>query len=205
MAGINIDSIMKKVSAYTKSSEGKGKMDERIVEIRKGKNGKTEGDGYVVTFEDMHRAAREMEDEARTVAQSHRLPDSVLDHFDSLEHTEPYYQKETGRYRVDISFGDNLYRPSLMIVNGRRKGSRTGDGIDNIVSLFDTGYEAGSRVWGEWSGHEELGVIGSRTSRDGIGFMDEAIDDFNRKHVHTKVHVVAILPDSGTDTQFYLR
>lgn len=204
MAGINMDSIMKKVNAYAKSSDGKERMDAKIGDMRKGKSGATAGGDYVATFKDMDDAANDMENTARRVAQSHHLPDSVLDHFDSLTHGKPYIDHD-GRYRVDIWFQDNLYRPSLVIASGPRKGQHTGDGIDNIVSLFDTGYHARERVWGVWPGHEELGVIGSRVTRDPIGFMSEAAGDFNREKFGGKYHVIAIIPESDSDTDFYIK
>ena len=205
MAGINISSIMKKVNAYAKTEEGKKRMERRVDELRSGKDGKTDGGGYVATIEDMNVAASEMETEARIVAQSHRLPDSVLDHFDSLRHGAPYYDKALGHYRVDIYFEDNLYRPSLEINDGPKKGQHTGDGIDNIVSLFDTGYVAHGQVFGLWRGHEERGVIPSLMYRRPIRFMEEAVGNFNRTHIHRKYHVTPIIPDSDGDIQFYSR
>ena len=205
MAGININSIMKKVKAYAKDDEGKKRMDQRVNELRLGKNGKTDGGDYVATIEDMNTAAFDMEAEAKNVAKSHRLPDSILDHFDSLRHGAPYYDKALERYRVDIYFEDNLYRPSLEINDGPMKGQRTGDGIDNIVSLFDTGYVAHGQVFGLWRGHESRGVIPSLMYRKPLRFMEEAVEDFNRTHFYKKYHVTAILPDSGDDIQFYSR
>ena len=203
MAGINMDSIMKKVNAYAKSSDGKERMDAKIGDLRKSGSGKTDAGSRVTSFSEMRQASEMMRRIAKENATAHKLPQSVLDHFDSLV-AEPPYQNKQGQYVMDMYFRSDLSRPSLTIVDGPRKGQRTGGGIDNIVSLFDTGYVAHNTVFGIWEGHESLGEIQGRIMRDSKGFMNESIQDFNRT-CGKRYGVTAVLSDEGQDADYYLR
>lgn len=203
MAGVNIDSIMKKVNAFAESDVGKERMKKRINDIRKGGGTKTEGGGRITSFKEMHAAAREMERTAKETAAAHKLPQSVQDHFDTLYH-EPPVQVGEGMYRMDLYFHSDLGRPSLLINDGPRKGQHTGEGINNIVSLFDTGYIAHNQVFGIWEGHEMFGPISSRVFRNSIGFMKEAVTDFNRRFGN-RYGVTAMLSDEWPDAEYYSR
>lgn len=180
-------SIQKKVSQYAKSPEGKKRMAERIDELRNSPDGKTDGGGHVTTILEMKEAGRLMAEELRTEAQVAGVPDSVMYHMNA-GHVFISEPRKVGDkyYIVDITMEDGhryrLFRPSLEIASGADKGQRTGDGIDNIVALFNNGYEASGRVFGYWKFHEDLGVIGSRTSRKGLNFMQDAVRNFNRKY-----------------------
>lgn len=48
------------------------------------------------------------------------------------------------------------------------------DGIDDMTSLFDKGYTASNRVYGEWHGKR----IGSLTHRDAEGFVESGVRAF---------------------------
>jgi len=105
-------------------------------------NGKsaTEAGAVVVTEQDMIRAAEALIKILQETASQKGLPESVMEHFYSLYYSEPIpCGKEGGQYKVDVQFGDDLSRMSLRITSGKRKGERTGEPIENIVSLFDTG------------------------------------------------------------------
>lgn len=182
MSNIDFSSILKKVDTWTTTDEGKKRIREKLKEYRETGVSKTEGGSKIVTLKDMNNAAEQMIHILKEIASRHKLPTSVLEHFDSLKHTEP---KEHGDgYEVSIFFLDDMSRPSLTIARGKNKGKRTGDGVSNIVALFDTGYgedEPVKKVFGIWEGHEELGSIGNLRVREEIGFMQEAIDEFNRR------------------------
>lgn len=180
-------SIQKKVDSYAKSKEGKKRIDDRIEELLHSGDGRTASGGHVTTISDMSTAARIMEEEFRTEAQTANLPDSVMYHINA-GHVNKSDPKKAGNryYTVDLTMEEGhryrLFRPSLEIASGADKGQRTGDGIDNIVALFNNGYAADGRVFGYWKFHEDLGVIGSRTSRKGLQFMQDAVRNFNRKY-----------------------
>lgn len=68
---------------------------------------------------------------------------------------------------------EEIYRPSL------ERGFKTSDGIDNIVSLFDTGYDT-VQVRGRWVGHGKKQIL-STPFRDELAFVQEAVDNFNNR------------------------
>lgn len=181
MAQINMTSIMSKVRAFAKSEEGKTKCAEYISKCRTDGRGTTDGGSAIITTDAMCRAAETMISILKQTAQEHRLPASVQEHFNSLEYSAPVVVGTEGdAYQIDIWFADDLSRMSLLVPKGARAGQRTGEGIQNIVSLFDTGYTASSPVYGVWDGHEDEGVIKNRTHLDGKNFMAQAIESFNR-------------------------
>lgn len=113
------------------------------------------------------------------------LPASVAAHFNSVEASEATYSKGMTSATIKVTFTDDLSRESLV----RRDGT-SADGIDDIVSLFDTGYHADKRAYGYYANWGALKrdpsegksgdmMIPSKTDRDGLGFMQEACDDFN--------------------------
>lgn len=188
MAYVNMAAIQKKVASYAKSKEGKKRIDERIEEIRHSGDGRTASGDYVTTINDMRAATRLMKAEVIHSAQIAGLPDSVMDHIDvdPMGMSEPV-DLGRNRYYTSITFADGarykLFRPSLEIVkNGSPTGKKTGEGVDNIVALFNNGYDADKQVFGLWAGHEDLGIVGSRMSRKGLLFMQDAVRNFNRKY-----------------------
>ena len=179
MARIDVNSIMSKVNSYAGSSKGKDRMEKKIKEYREGGVSKTDAGGSIITLKDMCTAAEEMIKLLQVSALQCGLPQSVLDHFASLTYRQP---KPVGNgnkfYTVDIYFQDDMSRMSLLITSGDRVGQRTGDGIRNIVSLFNTGYDASSQVYGLWEG---VGNVVSKQSRDGLHFIEQAVQEFNNK------------------------
>lgn len=202
MANINIDSIMAKVHKYAMSNDGRIRMKNRIQELRNKEVSSTDAGGRIITAKDMCEVADGLIRFLQESASAHKLPASVLDHFSSLTYFRPTEIKNGNeRYLVSIYFADDLSRPSLQIVNGARKGQRTGDGIENVVSLFDTGYSASDVVYGVWDSHADEGIIRSREQRDSIGFMREAVDRFNV--YYGKLYDVRA--EITADPEFYLR
>lgn len=196
MSQINIDSIMRKVKNFSESEKGKEKMAKVIRERRLSGNGKLASGDYITTEQDMQMLAQELINTMKSEAASANLPQSVLDHFESLTYTQPEPSGgNVPQYSVDIYFQDDLSRMSLLITSGKRKGERTGEGVRNIVSLFDTGYEASARVYGVWSGHESDGSIASRTELEGKYFIERAIETFNRRYGET-YHLEAMISAS---------
>ena len=200
MAQINMASIMSKVRAYAKTNECKERSQDYIAQCRQAGRNTTESGETIITEEIMCRAAETMIATLRQIAQEHQLPASVQEHFNSLEYSQPRVVGNQGEvYQVDIWFSDDLSRMSLLIPTGKRAGQRTGDGIQNIVSLFDTGYSASHSVFGTWDGHEDAGVIRSRSQLDGKHFMSQAVDSFNR--AWSEIYGVRAM--IAADTEFY--
>lgn len=196
MSKINLSSVMTKVSGWAKSKDGQKRIADKIEEYRKSGIERTYGGGSVITIENMCMIAEEMIKSLQSLASQHSLPDSVQRHFASLTYDFPRpIDGDKTLYNVEIYFQDDMSRMSLLITSGRRAGQRTGDGINNIVALFNNGYQARSQVFGVWSGREELGSIGSRQSRDGLHFMQQAVSDFNIKY-GAKYNVVATVASS---------
>ena len=184
-SNINLDSIMRKVSAYSKTENGKAKMRDVIQQYRTKGVGKTAAGDKVITESDMWMAASKMIDVLRSTAQSCDLPPSVLRHFDSLECSQ-VYEMPDGTSVIYIYFEDDLHRDSLENDLGY-------EGIDNIIALFNNGYHAHNYVYGWWNGHrptgeavsrgstgtEDFAWVRSKKEREGLQFIQQAVRDFN--------------------------
>lgn len=200
MPKINLASVMGKVQAYADSNEGKTRIAKFIKECRDSGNGKLSSGDYIVTQQDMIRAAEALISILKEVAKQKSLPESVQKHFDSLYYNDPIpYGKEGKQYKIDIQFEDDLSRMSLKIASGKNAGKRTGEGIDNIVSLFDTGYNAKGSVYGVWENHTNNEIY-SLSYRDSLNFMEEALNTFNREYGKL-YNVFAYI--SSEDPRFY--
>lgn len=193
MPRINMNSVMKKVDEWSKSDAGKARIAKTLKERRENGNGKLASGDYITTIQDMQNMAEELIRTLKEEASSSRyeLPQSVLNHFNSLTYTQPEPKANGTQYGMDIYFQDDLSRMSLLITSGKRKGQRTGGGIDNIVSLFDTGYRASKQVYGAWDTHggdydnggsNDIMEVASRTKLEGKYFMENAVETFNRKY-----------------------
>lgn len=104
-----------------------------------------------------------------------------------------------------VYFEDNLRRESLDDgINGY-----TGEGIDNIVALFNNGYHASDYVYGWWDGHQATAStlfrsgsdikanyawVRSQKDREGLHFIQQAVDDFNGNY-GAEYHVTATAGD----------
>lgn len=183
MANINLDSIMRKVSAYSRTDNGKAKMRDVIQRYRDSGTGRTGAGDKVITKEDMLIAADKMISVLRSTAQSYGLPASVMKHFDSLDYSR-VYEMPDGTSVIYVYFMDDLHRDSLQ--------PEGYDGVRNIVALLNNGYHAKNYVYGDWEGHSPTGesrfdgrsidtsaYIRSRKDREGLQFIQQAINDFN--------------------------
>lgn len=94
-----------------------------------------------------------------------QLQDSI-----GIEHSAPR-RTPKGGYQVDITL-TNVWRPSL-------DPDSFPEGVENIVLLFDKGYDTGGKkVRGIWEGHTDK-EIWSLAHRDGQHFMQDFVDTFN--------------------------
>lgn len=181
MANINLSQINNKVVAYSKSADGKRKFksykDEVLNGLRPSKRGRR--GAALLSEDDMVLVAYKMIDVLHDTAGDYPLPMNVLDHFESLDCTNPKPMggRDGDDYIIYVHFTDDLSRPSLV----GKDGTPTGEGIENIVALFDTGYQARWTVHGIWEDHD-TDIIESLQSREPLGFMQAAIDDFNNNY-----------------------
>lgn len=197
MATVNMSGIMDSVRKYAESKEGKKRMAQKIAEYKRDGVEMTGGGSMIMTLRKMEQIADSFIDMLQMNAYTSRMPQSVYEHFDSLKHTsiEPvssfgsdnYGSTNVENYSVDIYFEDarthRTFRPSLRIPAKIFSGfsARTGDGIDNIVLLFNNGYARTRKaVSGIWDGHEELGIVWGTRERAGMHFIEATIEEFNR-------------------------
>ena len=176
MASVNIDSIMDKIYAFEASDKGRKKMRKKYDEYVKNGTSKTQAGSRVLTRLEMEKITNDFIDILTEHAAGCSLPESVLAHFSSLKATKPKRMAD-GSYTVDISFGDDLFRPSL---DPGKYG-----GVSNIVAIFNNGYpknksriEAISHVEGWWHGKNTMAL----GFRPGLYFMQSAVNEFNAKY-----------------------
>lgn len=193
MPAINMSSIMSKVGAYSRSVGGKLRMRECIQNYATSGKSKTAAGGKVMTEDKMLEAASKMITILRMTANEYGLPESVRRHFDSLECSSPIRLRD-GSTVVYIYFDDRfdggLRRESLEDGDG----GHTGEGINNIIALFNNGAHASKYVYGWWNGHKPHGEalarsggqldadyawVRSKKDRDALHFIQQAVSDFN--------------------------
>ena len=183
MANVNMASIMQKVEAYGRSVNGKLRMKECIEKYAADGVNKTAAGDKVITETEMWTAAAKLISVLRSTAQSYGLPGSVMRHFDSLSASK-IIRMPDGSASIYIYFGDDLHRDSLY--------PEEYDGVRNIVALLNNGYHARDYVYGWWDNHSPTGDsiyrsglnassawIRSRKDREGLHFIQQAINDFN--------------------------
>ena len=187
MATINMSSIMGKVGAYSRSVEGKLRMKERINKYVSDGQNKTAGGGKVMTEDDMYRAAYKMMDVLKQTAKESDLPPSVMQHILTMDCSRPYKMPD-GHMEIWIYFGGHMHRESLEDGDA----GHTGEGVNNIVALFNNGAHASDYVYGWWNNHSPTGEALTRSShedgfawvrskkdRDALHFIQQAVGDFN--------------------------
>lgn len=187
---INMSSISSKFEAFTKTDECKKMVKDKINEYVSSGVKKTASGSYILTEERMRDIADQLILCIQRVVimynRTHDIPDDMLDLFDYLRHDDPRRVISAGGlegYLINLSFNVDLYRPSLEPQNW--------DGVDNIIKLFDEGYcttqffdsrgvRHNKQVRGEW---KTIGkVVYSTPYRRHLGFMQEAIDEFNEMY-----------------------
>lgn len=184
MTNINMASIMAKVQSFATSKAGKQKTSAIIKKYRDSGKDKTDGGSEVLTKARMIELADELINILKTTAESFDLPESVMAHFKNLD----YIFRDDGNdnFACLIYFADDLSRESLETDESQ------GDGIDNIIALFNNGYVASAPKYGWWNGHmpkrealarsvtgcEPYAYVRSVEARPSLHFMQSAINDF---------------------------
>lgn len=207
MAEVNLTSIFNKVKEYSKTPVGKQKMRQAITTKTKGGVGTTGCGDEILTTTKMAELAKELISTIKTTAASYDLANSVMAHFDSL--TYMIQDMGNGNYECYIYFTDDLSRESLETDESQ------GDGINNIVALFNNGYVASAPKYGWWSGHSPKGESIGRSltgtenyayvkgvqARPSLRFMQRAIEDFCGKY-QGKYRMTVALNDSEYDGNY---
>lgn len=208
MAYIDFDKIFKKVEVYVKSAKGEKAKADYLDRCQKEGRTRTASGSVLITQAAMREAADLMIKEIQIYGRACYSRDSAKSlkkHFDSLKVTKEKYSTKT-QSQLFIGFPDekSLHRNSLY-THGRKKKRHikyyTGGGIDNIISLFDTGYSTSKRVNGLWEKHTKLGFIKNKQNRNGQRFMSIAVDTFNTVYGE-EYHCVASI---SADEKYYIR
>lgn len=161
---INFNSVDRKLREWERSSDGEKMMQNKVAEYIISGREKTDADSDVTTLSKV----RELADDLKTmiVSLSDGTPRSVSVNIQSLSAGDASF--DNGRIELVMEFTDDLSRPSL-------DPEKYPGGATNIIALFDKGYSASGSVFGEWHGE----LVWSLRSRDGLGFMERAVDTFN--------------------------
>ena len=176
MAGINIDAILGKVDDWKRTDKGQRRMKSTIDKYARTNVAKTDAGSPILTRKAMNDYGNKLIKAIRDTALSCDLPESVAAHFSSLKRGKTTILPD-GSYVMEISFTDDLTRPSLQPADY--------GGVHNIIAIFNNGYpedssrsEAIASVSGWWHGRytHALG------SRQGLHFMQTAVDDFNQTY-----------------------
>lgn len=186
---INMGSIMSKVSSYTKSAEGRDRMKAYIGQCRSQGRSETFAGSTIITKDEMVNASRKMIQLIQEAGRAAELPESVMNHLYGLEVSPITYRKD-GSAVMYIYFSGDLYRESLEDGDN----GHTGDGIDNIVALFNNGAHASNFAYGWWNGHNPTGAslafaggdlkpgyawVRSKKDREALHFIQNAVANFN--------------------------
>lgn len=185
MATINTSSILSKLQKWSKSDEGKKTMDHAIHDLEVNGVSTTNAGSLIMTPQMKYLAARALIWQVNEIVDNYRaagkIPDSIAALASTLGYGSIEYMENSTYFgsKISLSFQDDVYRNSLWYED-KETGEqlRTGDGIDNIVMLFNDGYGPIKQVWGRWETHNDI-LVGSKTFREHLGFLDEAVEIFN--------------------------
>lgn len=177
MAGINWDSIMKKANACMNTTQKKREIKSKIDACMLGQIVLGSGSGKGSSRSPAEAAdkfievlMKEIQTHANGSYASGGISRSAIAGFPEIEHGTPY--RVGDKYCIDVYFNGDLSRPSLA--------PSYYDGINNIIALLNSGYEAGHRVYGVWESRAwtDDERIASLTSRGGAHFIESAVDNF---------------------------
>lgn len=197
---ININGIMGKLKEYVQSPEGREKISKARGEaFAQGKSfgsggvkgaiggSGSGGGGGITSLEDMEAVAQMLFDRLYSWA-----PRSIQPILNQIEDTGDFisrpYTSGDGVYAVDINFDSFaayglIRRESLLVENSSEKygggNSYTGEGIDNIIALFNNGMDIPKDKGvpaGLWLSHNIS--VRATTHRDTLHFMQQAVNEF---------------------------
>lgn len=165
--------LLGKANAYAKTKAGKEKMNECLTNAVS--TGKPLASGSkVVSQADMDSIAKSF-----LVLLRRKFPASIGDLGYTLGYSKPV-KKPDGSYEVVFTFRSELHRDSIS------SEPEYAGGIDNIVALFNNGYNANNSVYGVWNvqgsgthSSPDTVCVKSVSSRAPLQFMQEAKAEFD--------------------------
>jgi hypothetical protein len=195
-------SIMKKVNGFAASPAGQAKI-QHYMEGQLANGKRTTASGAKIISQDrMMAAADEFIRIMGKTWMSYSLPTSVEKHISEM--TVGSARMTVSGMELPLFFVGDLHRDSLLAATDYESysgewGAYTGDGIDNIVALFNNGYHASAHVYGWWESHADGAFtksrwIRSRKDREALHFIQQAADDFNANY-GSKYNVTVSIAD----------
>lgn len=177
---INIGSIISKTKAYGKSNAGQNKIKKLREEAFD--KGLTFGSGNGVTSVSDYKVVAEkyLEYLYQYSVSNPQMGDAITKIIQETM-ANAFISEPTkvgkGQYKVQVIFDKELLRrDSLTYTRGGARAS--GSGIDNIIALFNNGYDidAAKVPYGLWATH---GVkVRARQHRDQLQFMQQTVEEF---------------------------
>lgn len=193
-------SLLKKVEFWASTQKGKRAFENAISKAAKN-GGKLPSGEKIFKPANFENASRVMERLIRK-----HLPKQIKDTGKGLYHItvggkEDYTVGSPVAYVVFSE--DSVRRESLGTPH--TESGRTGEGVDNIVQLFNNGVRASGQVYGWWDSHKpttsrnargdsEYAWVTSTKERPALHFMQEAVAEFNATYAE-KYGVQAILSE----------
>lgn len=183
---INIGSIISKTKAYGKSNAGQNKIKE--LREKAFDRGATFGSGDGITSKsDYKRVANEyLEYLYQYSVNNPQMGDAITRIIqETIAHafiSEPT-KVGKGQYKVQVIFDEELLkRDSLSYAPTKKYPRGHGDGINNIIALFNNGYdlpEDKKTPYGLWKTHSVKKP--ARRHRDQLQFMQQSMQEFLTK------------------------
>lgn len=186
---INEKSIMDKVRKFSKTDNGKSIMNKKIKSYMHDGVFRTNGNSTIATESDMIHEAEKLKrsilDTVQSLVASGELPECIYQIVNEMNIEMPFERKsfidgET-QYEMGLWFDDDMIkRQSLMRVDN--KDIRTGNGINNIVAMFNNGVDTDKTVFGIWENHlgQEIFVGKSKNKRPALRFMQDGIESYKK-------------------------
>lgn len=186
---INMNAIMGKARAWSESPDGKRRMKDVIEKYSKEGRDTTAAGGKLFNEKSMWEAAVKFIDVMKSTARSYNLPASVMEHIDGM--SSGSIIKTQNGYELPLYFFGDLHRESLEADeesvdywSSRGFGRHTGPGIDNIVALFNNGYDDSREpiktVYGLWASTGQF--VHNKQEREALRFIQQAVMDFNSNY-----------------------
>lgn len=179
-------SLADKINAWAKSPQGQAKIQGKLMEYAKKGISTTAAGTPLASREALTQAGNRMIDCLVKSGAGVDLPPSVMAHISQASATDP--RITPAGYEVCVTFYGDLHRDSL----DTRPDSKNAGGLDNIVAMFNNGYEKGiasDYVYGEWHGEN----IRSRREREETRFIQTACEDFVKIY-GKKYNIVSVTP-----------
>jgi len=163
----NQASINAKVNRWIRSTEGKRRIAATLKEYQDSGRKYTDAGSPIVNETVVRSIVEGFIALVRMTAQHSGVPQSVMRNINSLRITR--LTKNDMSYDVELNFWDDLSRPSL-------QPSLYPQGVDNIISLLNSGYYASHSIKGVWASRGFR--VKSRQSFGGYHFMEDAVKTF---------------------------